>query len=185
MGWLIGLAVVVIVVVVVVRSRSDDSDAASGTTGSSQGGCAYPGDPDDPPPTPSQEDWSTRGPGYRGQWTTAPDTLVTLTSDDFVWESHWVTAGLDIQPGRAQGRAIIFRLVDNPKVKITGVTGGGVAAHDGRSAYSCCDADGEITVTVHAEAGAAHEGAGGLWAIDVGVGSEGEGRLTRFEVRTP
>lgn len=178
LGWVV-LAVVVIVIIAV--ARGGGGGAAAGAAG----GCAYPADPDDPPATPGTSGWPSRGPGWRGRWSTAPDTLVTLTTDNFVWESHWVTPGLDIQPARAQGRVIIFRLVDNPLVKIDGITGGGDVAGDRRSAYSCCDADGRIVVTLRAEAGAAHEGAGGLWGIDVEVGNDGSGLLTRFEVRTP
>ena len=100
---------------------------------------------------------------------------------DFVWTSTWGVPGAT-KPG--VGRAVIFRLVGNPLVTITGISQPGLVAANGRSAYACANASGVITVTLSAASGAAGEPPGTLWGIDVNNGQVG-GDAAPFEVRTP
>lgn len=86
----------------------------------------------------------------------------------------------------ATNRPIIFRLTGNAKVKIFAVSGRGVVAGNGRSAYSCADASGQITVNIFAEYQADQEtpNLGQLWGIDVGGGTA-HGMIAEFEVVGP
>ena len=130
--------------------------------------------------------------GFKGRWASvpydpdAPNYLVTVSHYDFGWQSYWLNTSTSIDYAKAKNRTVVFRLSGNQKVKITNVSGKGVVAGDGRSAYSCPADDGNISVTIHVEAGAAGEGeAGYLWGIDEGVGGSGTGVETHFEIGTP
>lgn len=160
----------------------------------SKSGCQYPGDPGDvltgrlpTPETPASSGFP-KGIGYKGVWITSHDPVVSPnTPHDFVWQSYWKDATGGINKAKAKDRPIIFRLEGNAKIKITYISGKGVIAADGRSAYSCCDKSGEIIVEITADHFASNEepNIGKLWGIDAMEGGAAAGDLAQFEVVSP
>lgn len=162
--------------------------------GGSSPGCAYPGNPGDTstgrpatPATPGSPGFP-RGVGFKGAWVNIDEPLVALGGGhDFVWESSWLNGAGTSSTTQAIGRPIIFRLTGNAKVKIYSVTGRGVVAAGGRSAYSCADTSGQITVNIYAEflADLEDPNLGQLWGIDAMGGGTAAGEVAEFEVVAP
>jgi len=156
--------------------------------------CAYPGDPGDTstgrppkPATPSSPGFP-KGKGFKGAWATTHEPVTSPgVPHDFVWQSDWLTSAGKSDTKRARNRAIIFRLEGNAKVRITGVSGRGTVASGGRSAYSCCDGAGQITVTITTDPMASLENPniGKLWGIDAMGGGTAAGDVAEFEVVSP
>lgn len=190
------VVIILIASVVIIYTLFTSTDDGSATS------CTGP-DSLDPAPDVTADTKATDAPGtfatawpnnagFKGRWADlpydpdAPNYLETITYYDFGWQSYWLNTSTSIDYAKAKNRTIVFRLSGNTKVRITSVSGRGVVAGDGRSAYSCPVDDGNISVKIHVEDGAAGEGeAGYLWGIDEAVGGSGTGVETHFEIGTP